>query len=199
MIARAWALAPEYAFRHQDFRRDCVCYKQPKPVLFENRGYSLEQVIVAATEDAENSRQEPQCLEIRSDLLDGRPHHRADENDVPAALPVCNPAKRAELAHRGPVMGITRNPLWLCPTANREKHDTPSAPAYRVGDREWQASPAADDRQRTVICGLAGRRLGHTSSPVEARRIAIVSGREPARMKAITLPTSGSAPLCAAT
>ena len=96
-------------------------------------------------------------------------------------------------------MGIVRNPLWLRPTANREKHDAPSTPAHRVGDRKRQASPAADDRQRTVICGLAGRRFDHASSPVEARRIAIVSGREPARMNPITLLTSGSAPLCAAT
>src|SRR5947208_7905825 len=98
MIARAWALAPERAFRHQDFRRDCVCSKQPKPVLFENRGYALEQVIVAAAEYAEDSRQQPQRLEIRSDLPDGRPHHRADENDITAALPTRKPAKRAELA-----------------------------------------------------------------------------------------------------
>src|SRR5262245_6473527 len=120
MIARAWALAPERAFRHQDFRRDCVGPKQPKAVFFENRGDAFEEVIVAAAENAENSRQEPQRLEIGSDLPDGRPHHRADEYDIAAALPTRKPAKRAELAHTRPVMGIPRNAIWLRPTANRE-------------------------------------------------------------------------------
>src|SRR2546423_2128967 len=120
MIACAWAFAPKRAFRHEDFRRDRVCSKQAEPVLFENRSYAREQVIVAAAEYAEDSRQEPQRLEIRSDLPDGRPHHRADENDIATALSARKPAEPAELAHRRPVMGIVRNPLWLRPTANRE-------------------------------------------------------------------------------
>src|SRR2546423_9942988 len=135
MIACAWAFAPKRAFRHEDFRRDRVCSKQAEPVLFENRSYALEQVVVAAAEYAEDSRQEPRRLEIRLDLPDGRPHHRADEDDIAAALPTRKPAKRAELAHRGPVMGIMSNPLWLRPTANREKNDPPSAPAPRPRHR----------------------------------------------------------------
>src|SRR5689334_7955462 len=116
MIACGRALAPEGPFRHEDLRRDCVCSKQLESMLFENRGYTLEQVIVAAAEYAEDPRQEPQRLEIRSDLPDGRPHHRADENDITAALPTRKPAKFAELSDRGPVMRIARYPLWLRPT-----------------------------------------------------------------------------------
>jgi hypothetical protein len=37
------------------------------------------------------------------------------------------------------------------------------------------------------------------SCAAPARRLAMVSGREPERMKSITLPTSGSLPLCCAT
>src|SRR4030095_4667342 len=59
MIAVAGALTPERSFRHQDFRGDCVCSKEPEPVLFENRRDALEQIIVTAADDAEDSRTRP--------------------------------------------------------------------------------------------------------------------------------------------
>src|SRR6266508_2770894 len=170
MIAVAGALTPERSFRHQDFRGDCVCSKEPEPVLFENRRDALEQVIVTA-----------------------------DENDIAAAFPARKPAERAELAERRPVVWIGLEPFCIRPTVNGEKHHATPALAHRVGDGKRQASAAADDRQRTAVCRMAHRRLAHASSPRAARRMAMVSGREPERIKAITLATRGSAPLCAAT
>ena len=96
-------------------------------------------------------------------------------------------------------MGILRDPLWLAQpriaknTTRRPRLPTASATANgRLPPPQMIASGPSS-------AVFAGRRLGHASSSVEARRIAMVSGREPARMKAITLPTSGSAPFCAAT
>src|SRR5262245_4578849 len=199
MVALACALASEGSFRHQDFRGDRLCSNQPEPVLFENRGNTLEQMIVTAAEDADDSRQQPECLEVGSDLPNCRPYHRADQNDIATALPAGEPTKHAELSHRSPVMRIAREPFWIRPTTNGEKHDAAPALSYRVGDRKRQAAAAADDRHRTIVCRLRHRGLSHASSLLEARRMAMVSGREPERMKAIILATRGSAPFRAAT
>src|SRR6266566_3528359 len=102
----AGPLAAEGSFRHQDFWRDCMGSKEAEAVLFEDRGNTLEQMIVAAAKDAVDSRQQAQRLEIRPDLPDRRPHHRADENHIAAPLLAGKPAKTAELAEGGPVMRI---------------------------------------------------------------------------------------------
>src|SRR5262245_44611363 len=156
-------------------------------------------MIIAAAEDAVDSRQQPERLEIRPDLPDRRSHHRADENHIAAALLVGKPAKPAELADGGPVMRVACDPLRIGPAANGEEHHTAPSPAHRAGARKWQASAAADNRPGAVVCRRCGCRLAHASSSTDPRRMAMVSGREPARMKAITLATSGSWPLCTAT
>src|SRR5207245_40769 len=92
MVAVAGPLAAEGSFRHQDFWRDCMGSKEAEAVLFEDRGNTLEQMIVAAAKDAVDSRQQAQRLEIRPDLPDRRPHHRADENHIAAALLAGKPA-----------------------------------------------------------------------------------------------------------
>src|SRR5262252_4731517 len=199
MVSVVGALAAERSFRHQDFWRDCVCSHKAKAVLFEDRGNALEQMIVATAEEAVDSRQQPKGLEIRPDLPDRRPHHRADENHIAAALLAGKPAKPAELADCSPMMRVACDPLRICPAANGEKHHATPALAHRVGHRKREASAAADNRERTIVCRACGCRLAHASSSTDARRMAMVSGREPARMKAITLATSGSSPLCAAT
>src|SRR5262249_5358152 len=198
-VPLAGTLAPEGSFRHQDFWRDCVRSHEAKAVLFEDRRDAFEQMVIAAAEDAVDSGQQPKRLEIRPDLPDRRPHHRADENHVAAALLARKPTKPAELAYGGPVMRVACDPLRVRPTANGEKHHAAPALAYRIGDRNRQASAAANHCQRTVVCRACGCRVAHASSSTDARRTAMVNGRVLARMKAITLATSGSSPLCAAT
>src|SRR5262245_9704747 len=199
MVSVVGTLAAERSFRHQDFWRDCVGSKEAEAVLFEDRGHALEQMIIAAAENAEDSRQQAERLEIRPDLPDRRPHHRADENHIVAALLAGKPAKPAKLTEGRPVMRVVCDPARIRPAANGEKHHTTPTLAYCVGDRKRQAAAAADNCQRTILCRRCGCRLAHASSSADARRMAMVSGREPARMKAITLPTSGSPPLCPAT
>src|SRR5262249_37479139 len=130
---------------------------------------------------------------------EGGRHQGADEDHIAAALLAGKLAKPAELADGGPVVRVACDPLRIRPAADGEKHHTAPALAHRVGDCKRQASAAADNRQRTIRCRRCGCRLAHASSPADARRMAMVSGREPARMKAITLATSWSSQLCAAT
>ena len=96
-------------------------------MLFENRRDALEQMIVTAAEDAEDSRQQPERLEVGSDLPDRRTHDRTDENHIAAALPARKPAERAELAEGRPVVRIGLDAFWIRPAANGEKHH--AAPA----------------------------------------------------------------------
>src|SRR5262249_8050342 len=175
------------------------CSTEGKAVLFKKGGDALEQLVVAAAKHTEDARQEPQRLEIEPDLPDCRPHHRADENDIAAAFAARQAAKRAELTDRRPVMPIGRNPRCIRPAANCKKHDPASVLCHRIGNCKRQGSAAANNCQRAVICRFGRHCVGHASSTVAARRMAMVSGREPERMNARTLATSGSAPFSAAT
>jgi len=103
-------------------------------------------MIIAAAEDAVDSRQQPKRLEIRPDVPDRRPHHRADENHVAAALLAGKPTKPAELADGSPVMPVACDTLRIRPAANGEKHHAAPALAHGIGDRKRQASAAADNR-----------------------------------------------------
>ena len=199
MVARFGTLAPQRPFRHQDVRRDVVCANQPEAVLFENCRDALEQAIVTAAQEADNSGKQAERFEIRPDFPDRRPHHRADEHHIPAALTLGDPAEPAELPERGPMVGIGSDALRVRPTANGEQHDTASALAHRIRDRKRQCSTAADHGERTIACPLRSIGVAHDTSSDDPRRMAMVSGREPARMKSITLATSGMSPPCAAT
>src|SRR3954470_6977024 len=97
------------------------------------------------------------------------------------------------------MMRIGSDPLRISPAANGEQHNAASALSYRVGDRERQCSTAADHGERTIVRPVRRACVAHGSSSADPRRIAIVNGRDPARMKAITLATSGMLLLCAAT
>src|SRR5947209_4606763 len=156
-------------------------------------------MIVAATKNTKDPWQQPERFEIRPDLPDRRPRHRADEHDVAATLPASDPAEPAELAQRRPVVRISGDALRIRPTADRKQHDRPAVLGHSVGNRERQAAAAANDGERTVIHHCGGGRLAHGSSPTSTRRAAIVNGCEPARMNSIILMTSGSPTWAAAT
>ena len=106
----AGSLAAQRPLRHQNFRRDFVCANQPEAVLLENCRDALEQAIVAAAQQTDDPRKQPERLEIRPDFPDRRPHHRADEHHIPAALALGDPAEPAELPERGPMMRIAQRP-----------------------------------------------------------------------------------------
>src|SRR5262249_60240688 len=118
-------------------------------VFFKCWGNPLEEMIGAPGKDAVDSRKRPRGLETRRDLPDRRPHHRADENHIPAALLAGKPAKPAELADCGPMMRVACDPLRIRPAANGEKHHATPALAHRVGHRHRQASAATDHRKPT--------------------------------------------------
>ena len=103
-------------------------------MLFENRRDALEQMIVTAAEDAEDSRQHPERLEVGSDLPDRRTHDRTDENDIAAALPARKPAERAELAEGRPVVRIGLDAFWIAQPRMAKSTATPAL-AHRIGDR----------------------------------------------------------------
>ena len=85
-------------------------------------------------------------------------------------------------------MRIGRDALRVRPTANGEQHHAASALAHRIGDRKRQCSTAADHGERTIVCyRCAASASLMTPRQPTARRMAMVNGREPARMKAIDL------------
>src|SRR5260221_3677591 len=116
------------------------------------RGDYLSKLLYAAAKNAEDARHGPKRLEMGPVLQDCRPHHRADENDIAAAFSARQPAKRAELPDRRPVMRIVHDPFWIRPAANCEKHDPPSVFYHRIGNCKRQGSAAANDCQRTLVC-----------------------------------------------
>src|SRR5216684_4122208 len=184
MVALARTLAAERSFRHQDIGRDLVRADQPEAVLLEDLRDARQQMVVAATKDAQDPRQQQQ---------------RPDEDDVAAAFAAGEAAKSAELPDRRPVMRKAGDLMRIRPPANGEQHDAAAARAHRLGDRKRQAAAAANDRQRRLAGRAGDSRLAHVAPSARARRTAMVIGREPARMKAITLATSGWSPLAAST
>jgi hypothetical protein len=147
-------------------------------------------MVVPAAKHPKYSRQHPQSREIRPELPDRRPYHRPKENDLAAALIAGHPAEPAQLAETDPMMRVTGDALRIRPTVNGEENDTPTTLADCVRDGERQASAAADDRKRTIVCRRGVGYPAHSSSPTSALRTAIVSGREPERMNSSTLATS---------
>src|SRR5262249_14445885 len=103
----------------------------------------------------------------------------------------------AELAEHDPMMGIYSNPLWVGEATDGEQHHPPAPLGHGVGDRERKAATAAHDRERAFSRHCGAAYVAHGSSPAWARRMHMGNGREPARMKATTLATSGSLTLCA--
>src|SRR5271166_4924254 len=97
-------------------------------------------------------------------------------------------------------MPVGGDALRVHPTLNAKQHDATAALRHRVSDCERQAAAPANDRKRTVVRQLhRGPLAPHVSFSGRARRIALVSGCEPERMKAMTSAISGSSPLLAAT
>jgi hypothetical protein len=73
-------------------------------------------------------------------------------------------AERAQLPEADPVVRVIDDTLRINPPADGKKHDTPATLADCVGDCEWQASAAADDRERTQVSRRASGCLAHVSS-----------------------------------
>ena len=97
------------------------------------------------------------------------------------------------------MMRIAGDPLRVGPIANGKQQHPATASDYGIGNGERQTAGAADDGEWTVIDQRRCGQFAHGSSSTSARRTAIVNGCEPERMKAITLATSASSPLLAAT
>ena len=144
-------------------------------------------MIVAAAKGRDQSGDLRQRPQIEPDLPDRRPHQRADEHHVAAAVGARQAAETCR-PDRDRASGADS----ARPAPDRQRRATGTAPPCGrgrggIGDRQRQTAAAANQRERTVL--PRGRAGVHESSSPSLRLIAMVSGRLPARMKSTILRT----------
>ena len=105
----------QHTFGHDDFGRHLVDADDPHAALFEQAGNAREQPVVAAAEEPDDPRQQPDRLPVEADLRQRRPQHRADEQRLAAALGAGEDARNAPPARRNPMMGIALDHLGIGP------------------------------------------------------------------------------------
>src|SRR5437764_5679511 len=156
-------------------------------------------MIISASKNPKDPGQQAQCCQIEAQLPDRRPHERADENYGAATLLPRRPAEPPKSAEGGPMMPITDNAHLVGPPLNGEHYDATAAFDDRVRNCKRQAASPADDREWTLFNRSCGNHIAHASLASCPRRIAMVRGRDPERMKAMTPPINASPRLPAAT
>ena len=108
-------------------RRDLVGADDAKTAVLENPHHAREQMIVAAAIDAPDPRQQPEHLPVDAQRAERRPHRRADERDVAAALVPGAAQEAPDLRDREPAVRIFLDQRGVGPAADREQHDAPAA------------------------------------------------------------------------
>jgi hypothetical protein len=178
--------------------------EQAKPVALEDAADAGQEMVVAAAKGADDARHLDHGRPVEPHLTNRGADQPTDQHEIAAALGTSEPAKSPELADRDPAMRIGRDRLRIDEAAQGEQHDPTPAALNRRRDRQRYAAAAADDAQRPLVrrryrhwCIVTGpSSLVHrhwswvASSP--PRRMAVLSGRLPARMKAKTLSISGT-------
>ena len=183
----------ERALRHQNFRRDFVRAEQAEACSSNNPRHARQQMIVAAAIGRERCAAAPSSVvQIEPHLPERRPHQRADEHHVAAALRARQPQRTCRTGrHRASDAGSRSIVGGLRPRRAAET-------ARTLRPRALTASATASGRlppPQMIASGPSspdGRRGAHASSSASPRLIAMVSGRLPARMKSMILPTSAS-------
>src|SRR5579871_6229065 len=155
-------------------------------------------MIIAAAKRGKYLRQDAQRRPIKPHLPECGTHQRADEHNILAALNGGKTDKVAKLPDRTPLMRIAHHSRGIRHAAQGEEDDPASALDHRIGHGKRKSAAAADDRQRSVGRVRRGGRA-HASSSLSWRRTAMVSGRLPALMNAITFCTNASLAKSAAT
>src|SRR5215475_2821469 len=116
--------------------------------VLEHFAHAREQMIVAAAISGQNASQKTKSLKIRMDLPKRGPHQRSDEDHVAATCRACKPQELPDLADMHPMVREALDSYALSRAAQRKQHDGPSPRRDSIGDRQRQASPSAQHRER---------------------------------------------------
>ena len=102
--------AGDASLGHQQIGRDILDADHAKAVLLEDAADARQQMIVAAAKRRPDVAEDAERSPVQPDLRQRRPHQRADEDQVAAALAAKQFCGPAELADRDPVMAKALDP-----------------------------------------------------------------------------------------
>ena len=162
-ILRRRLVTAHDAFGRDYFRRHVAHTDDANTVFLKQARQPRQEPVVAAAEEADHPRHQPDRQPVQADLRERRPQHGADEQSLAAVFGPGETKEASGLPYRDPMVRVALDHFWVGPAAHRKHHRPSAALDDCLGDRAGKLPPpqiTATDAAPPATTALPGASRG---------------------------------------